>query len=206
MGLLDLDFDPPVHSIPADVTNILQKTDSSVQRFHVKHPGAYRGFVPSDYRAFCSALRHVLEQRLTCGNSFCEWGSGLGVATCIAKAMGFDAVGIEIDKQLVEVAISLADQLELSCDFVVGSFIPPGADELVDRAFSETDGSLSLIQEADDAYEQLDRNLEDFDIVYAFPWPNDESLTANIFERFGASGALLMTYHEDDGFRLRRKV
>ena len=58
---------------------------------------------------------------------------------------------------------------------------------------------------ADDAYQQLDAEIADFDLIFAFPWPNDEELTARMFERFGADGALLLTYCEQDSVRLRRK-
>ena len=52
----------------------------------------------------------------------------------------------------------------------------------------------------------LGLEVRDFDLIFAYPWPNDEELTASLFERFAAPGALLLTYDETDAVRLRRKV
>jgi hypothetical protein len=52
----------------------------------------------------------------------------------------------------------------------------------------------------------LGLEVRDFDVVFAFPWPNDEELTAKLFERFAARGALLLTFSDSNSIRLRRKV
>jgi hypothetical protein len=46
--------------------------------------------------------------RLATGRRFIEWGSGLGVVTCLAEWAGFDAIGIEIEPRLVGMAEELA--------------------------------------------------------------------------------------------------
>ena len=103
-------------------------------------------------------------------------------------------------------SLELAEDFGISVEFVNGSFISQGADDLVDRAFADCDGGLSLDPHADRAYEELGLEVRDFDVVFAFPWPNEEELTAELFERFAARGALLLTYCDSNPIRLRRKV
>ena len=90
-------------------------------------------------------------------------------------------------------------------EFVHGSFVPQGADRIIDQAYADFDGALSLDSHADNTYEELAMEVRDFDLIFAYPWPNDEALTADLFEHFAASGALLLTYDETDLARLRRK-
>ena len=70
----------------------------------------------------------------------------------------------------------------------------------------DNDGELSLDTRTDDAYFELGLEVHDFDVVFVFPWPNDEQLMTSLFESFAADGALLLTYNELDGVRLRRKI
>ena len=56
-----------------------------------------------------------------------------------------------------------------------------------------------------DSYAELGVEIDEFDIVFCFPWPTDETLTAEIFDRCAATGAVLLTYGEMNGYTLRRK-
>ncbi len=47
---------------------------------------------------------------------------------------------------------------------------------------------------------------EDFDVIYAYPWPDEEDLTAQVFHRHARDGAVLVTYHGGDGLRFRKKT
>jgi protein-L-isoaspartate O-methyltransferase len=58
-------------------------------------------FVPCSYEAFYNAL--ASQPRGT----FCEWGSGIGIATGLAELLGFAAHGIEIDPALAAVSRQL---------------------------------------------------------------------------------------------------
>jgi hypothetical protein len=62
-----------------------------------------------------------------------------------------------------------------------------------------------MVTEAVDAYSELGLEIDEFDIVFCFPWPTDEALTAEIFDRCASTGSLLLTYDEISGFSLRRK-
>ena len=206
MALTDIDFSPPEIELPKSVATYLAQMEPRVEEFRSKTPGAFRGFVPSDYAAFYGALAHVVDRRLACGHLFCEWGSGLGVAACLASILGFDAQGIEIDERLFHASRKFADELGQPVQFVHGSFLPADVDDLVDEAYVENDGWSSMFAHSDDAYTRMGLDLEDFDLIFVFPWPDDEEVTARMFERFASTGALLLTYHDVDSmFRLRRK-
>ncbi len=205
MALKQIAFSPPELQLPGDVALYLEQMAPQVERYRSKTPGGFRGFVPSDYVGFYSALSHVVDQRLACGNAFCEWGSGLGVSTCLASMLGFEAAGIEIDGALVQAAEQFVADFELIADFAHGSFLPDGVDDLIDSAFAENNGEISMIIQSDDAYHQLGKDVDDFDIVFCFPWPTDEGVTAEIFERYASVGAILLTFDEAEGYRVRRK-
>ena len=192
-------------TVPSEVENFLVDISGEVEKHRTKVPCGYRGFVPSDYRKLYSVLRLIDGNRLTCGMKFCEWGSGIGVATMVASMVGFEAHGIEIDPALVEAAENLSREHGLAVNIACGSFVPEGVDDLIDSAFAENDGSISMVTEAVDAYAELGVEIDEFDIVFCFPWPTDETLTAEIFDRCAATGAVLLTYGEMNGYTFRRK-
>ena len=45
----------------------------------------------------------------------------------------------------------------------------------------------------------------DFDVIFAFPWPDEEDVIPALFDRYAVRGAVLVTYHEGESFRVRRK-
>ena len=60
--------------------------------------------------------------------------------------------------------------------------------------------------DAADGYDQLGLQIADFDLLFAFPWPGEERFWHKLFDQRAAHGALLLTYHGMEGFRLRRRV
>lgn len=159
-------------------------------------------FVPSDYPGFDRLIRGLAVAGTLRGEQFCEWGSGLGVATGLAALAGFAAVGLECEPLLVEAARDLADQFDLACEFVCGSFVPPGGESRV-----LSDGNYSWFTTGSDhAYTELGLDVSDFDLVYAYPWPDEETVTATLFDRYAGPGAVLAFWGAETGFRLWRKV
>ena len=126
MSLADANFPCGAEAIPSDVRAFLREADRRIEDFqsynHVP------GFVPSDFPRVYRVLRAVAEARATPGNLFCEWGSGFGVTACLAAMLDFDAVGIEIDSDLVDATVEQeASRLR---ETPVQSFLPL----LVERA------------------------------------------------------------------------
>jgi hypothetical protein len=57
-----------------------------------------------------------------------------------------------------------------------------------------------------DGYDELDAEPDEFDVVFAYPWPGEEQVIFDLFEESAAVGSLLLTYHGQEGLRLQRKV
>ena len=83
-------------------------------------------FVPSNPTVVYQALRTLPP------GTWCEWGSGMGIQTGIAAALGFAAIGIEIDPRLAEASRRLLDDFQLPGRILHGSYwdrdISPPAD------------------------------------------------------------------------------
>lgn len=178
----------------------LREADRRIERFQIERHTP--GFVPSDFPSAYHALRALAAEAVAPGRLFCEWGSGFGVVTCLAAMLDFDAFGVEIDGDLVEEARRLADDFALPMEFVEGSFIPQGSAADLDGA----DGFAWLTTDALGAEEEMGLGADDFDVIFAYPWPDEERVVEDLFERHARAGAVLATYHSDGAVRLRRKV
>jgi hypothetical protein len=207
VALIEIEFPQrPTVEIPPDVRRLLDEADQRIEEHLRRCPAKAHGFVASDFVAAYDALRKIAGSHLSTGHAFCEWGSGFGVATLLAAMLDFDACGIEVDLTLVSAAQELAADFSIDADFVHGSFIPPDDEELVDRDYAAGSAEFCwLVTDSDDAYEQLGLDADDFDLVYAYPWPNEEHVVENLFERHAADGALLLTYGHLASMRLLRK-
>jgi len=160
------------------------------------------GFVCSDFERVGRALQGLADSDLLTGRTCCEWGSGLGVVALMAACQGFHAHGIEIDSGLVDEANALAEDLSLDVEFVCASFVPPGGEDLTDVP---TEFGW-LFAGGACGHELLGVAPEELDLVFAYPWPGEEQVIENLFERFVGDSALLLTYHGLEDLRLRRKV
>jgi hypothetical protein len=157
--------------------------------------------VPSDFTRAYNVLRSLADADLAPGSLFCEWGSGFGVVACLAALCEFDACGIEIEDELVDAARQLADDFDLSVEFLRGSFIPRGSEACLE----EGDGFAWLTTEAACTHQEPGLAPDDADVIFAYPWPDEEQVIGDLFDRHAAVGAVLVTYHGED-FRLRRKT
>ena len=78
---------------------------------------------------------------------------------------------------------------------------------LVLIAVSTTQQAASwFTTEGDYAYEEMGLDPDDFDVVYAYSWPDEEAVVADLFDRYAGPGAVLVSYHGGTDFRLRRKM
>jgi hypothetical protein len=150
-------------------------------RQHEFHP-----FVPADY----DAVLEVLLSLRAPGLRFLEWGSATGVVTIMADLLGFEAYGIELDAELVRVAQALAHKHGSRARFATGSFLPAG----YQWKSSTGDHRLGTIGVGRSGYLELERPLEDFDIVYAYPWSGEEPIMQDVMRRFAGDGARLVLH------------
>jgi hypothetical protein len=198
--LLVLRLQPDAPALPRDVRLFFREADRRIERF--RRARRIPGFVPSDFPMAYVALRALEGADLVPGPWFCEWGSGFGVVACLAAMLGFEARGIEVEGDLVDAARRLAGDFGLPVEFARGSFIPAGAQPLADAGA----GFAWLTASAGGGQELLGLGPDEFDVVFAYPWPDEERLTAGLFARYARAGAVLVTYHEVGGLRLRRKT
>ncbi|QDT89932.1 class I SAM-dependent methyltransferase [Gimesia algae] len=207
MPLVEIEISKNDSILPDEIVAFLREADLRVSQYLQKSPRRATGFVPSDFKTVYHALQAIIDTNLATGNSFCEWGCGFGVVASLASMLEFMSCGIEIEEELIDASRSLADDFGLPVEFVQGSFIPAGAESCVEAAYAENNASYSwLITDAEDGYEELELGPEDFDIVFAYPWPGEENLISSLFEKYAAEGALLLTYDHLDSVSLQRKL
>jgi hypothetical protein len=156
----------------------------------------YALYVSADYKA----IFHQLCELRGRVHTVLEWGSGLGVMTIMANRLGFDAYGIEAEPGLVKLAEGLAKKYQANPRFVVGSFIPAEYEE--DLAAGEE--FIRTLTTATPAYDEMDMQLRDFDLVYAFPWPDEHGIYRSIMRRHASRHALYMRYDAREGLSLSR--
>ena len=205
MGLKQISFAPVEESLPTHISEFLREAELSVEQHRIDTATNYRGFVPSDYRLIYHCLSDIYDSSLLTGDRFCEWGSGVGVVASLAAFVGFESCGIEYNVDLFEVANQLKSKYEIPVDLVCGSYVPSGIESLIDEEFAKQEGELSLYPEADHAYEELGYDVDEFDLVFCFPWPTDIELTMRMFEQYAATGAMLLIYFATESVGLFRK-
>jgi hypothetical protein len=202
MPLVDVELPlPRAAELPAKVRALIRESDRRTREFLERH--IIPGFVTSDFERVGRALQAIGEANLAPGSACCEWGSGFGVVALMAACLDFWACGIEINADLVDEAMVLAAEFELEVEFACGTYVPQGGEDLTDAceefAWLDAGGACG--------YDALGVDPEDFDLVFAYPWPGEEQVIDDLFERYGAVSALLLTYHGGrDDIRLRRKV
>ena len=207
MPLVDIEISTNGSVLPDDVVAFLREADLRVSQFVRNSPIRVTGFVPSDFVTVYHALRAISEANLAPGTSLCEWGSGFGVVASLAAMLEFKVCGIEIERGLVDASRRLADDFGLPVEFVHGSFVPSGAEAYAEEAYADNNAEfLWLVTDADDAYDELGLDPDDFDVVFAYPWPGEEYLITSLFEKYAAEGALLLMYDQFNSVRLLSKV
>ncbi|MEM9160116.1 MAG: hypothetical protein AAGB46_13815, partial [Verrucomicrobiota bacterium] len=150
------------------------------------------------------ALHKLREDSLIEGDFFCEWGSGLGAAACLATLIGFDSIGIEIQPALVARAKQLARDHALSTHFIENSFLPPGYEILPAQGANELIRPTSR-KTLPSAYPEVDWTLEEVDLFYVYPWPEEQEATLELFDEVAGDGALLLAYFGEKDVCVYRK-
>lgn len=154
-------------------------------RFDVEvRQNGFHPFVPADYERVLEALLPLRAP----GLRFLEWGSGMGVITIVADLLGFEAYGIELDARLVDTARDLARRHGSGARFAAGSFIPAGYRYRPRHG----DGRLGTIGDGESGYRELGIPLDDFDIVYAYPWGGEEPMMLDLMRAYGGRDARLL--------------
>lgn len=195
MPLEELQIELSTGPLPDDIAHFLAVADKHCDA--IFESGANKkmpAFVPADYERIYRAIDAVQREGSILGNRFVEWGSGLGTATCLAALLGFEAIGIEIQAELVKRAKVLADEFDLSPEFLEMSYLPEGYD------FQNTQGAreLSMPSRArrhGAMYEDVEWELEEVDLFYIYPWPGEQEAALQLFDAVASDGAYLICYY-----------
>lgn len=167
------------------------------ERFDLEVRGReFHSFVAADYDV---VLRALIAHRDP-GKRFLELGSATGVITILADLLGFEAYGIELDSSLVATARSLATRFDSQARFVTGSFLPSGY---------RWEPGLSIWTEettgiGQSGYLELGLALDDFDVVFGYPWGGEAAMMQDLMKKYGRRDGLLLLNDVNDGVRAFR--
>jgi hypothetical protein len=189
-----LDADP---ALRARLSALIAEGRELWERFDLEvRQRAWHPFVAADYQC---VLHHLLALR---GRDlrFLEWGSATGVITIMADLLGFEAYGIELDPELVRVARGLNTRFTSHARFATGSFFPLG----YEWKRQDGDRRLGTLTHGVSAYAELGHPLEDFDLVFGFPWTGEEPIMLDVMRCYGARDARLLLYGVSQGVKVYR--
>ena len=208
MGIEELDCELPDNPLPESVTSLIQSADRRWHEFFAKQLNKrYPRYIASEPAQVFAALKHVRDSGLCMGDRFIEWGSGFGLATGMAALLGFDALGIELEGGLVEIARALSSEQGIDCRFLATSYIPEG------YLSYESVGGTDLVP--DDSfghsipaprYEGLDHSLAEVDLFFVYPWPGEQEMMLKLFDAVAGPDAVLIAYYGDREICLYRKT
>jgi hypothetical protein len=151
---------------------------------------AFHPFIAADYEQVVESLWPYRNS----GKRFLEWGSATGVIAIIADVLGMESYGIELDSSLVGTARQLATSLGSNAQFVHGSFIPDG------YRWRPKDGDdrTGTLGSGRSGYLALGHPLDDFDIVFGYPWDGEVTMMLDIMKQYGRRDALLLVHSASD--------
>ena len=204
MALLPIEVPDSINRLPyaEGAEHLIDTANDAIEAFMLVDQTVIEGFVTCDFYLLDQAITWIEQNHLLTGNRFCEFGAGFGVGAMLAALRGMESIGIEIEPRLVEQASNVADELGNDAKFYCGSFVPRGVEGLAVLA-----GELENTDtEEGDVYELIGRDLNDFDLVFAFPWPGERGFFEAVFDACAADGALLLTYCGREGMNLVCKI
>lgn len=195
------ELEPTPAPLPPDIAAFLADADARIDAFFEQRRHLKKfGFYPSDYEMGYRMLRAL--RGVTDPQRMCEWGSGFAVVAGLGALLGYEAWAIEIDPRLNVVARELLGDYQLKVEIVEGSFIPD------EYARTEKISDLDTVTDltGGDVYGDIDLEIEDFDVIFAYPWPTEEQQYCDLFGQFADYGAVMVTYSMTEGMRTYRKV
>ncbi len=203
MSLEELDVDLDDQSpLDENISRWLVSSQQRIQQFWDQFPQKpLAQYVECDFDWLARGIKYCIDHRWNDGQLFVEWGCGFGVVTGIASLLGLEAIGIEAEKFLADEALILLKKNKISAEIWYGNFLPPGAD----RLSVDDDPIVSLSHRCLSAYEDHQMSLDDFAMVYAYPWPGEEHFLKLVFDRYARENALMLLYRGPFHLEIYRK-
>lgn len=188
--------------VPAVVRKWIAEATQRIQAFQDRwDKPQIEQFVAADYELVYQSLCWTLRNQPLLGRRFLEWGCGFAVVSALASSLDLDAIGIEAETELLRQGRQTMSGWDLDLELIHGNFLPRGSEDLADDPMLP-----SLGHDVPDAYETLGLELDDFSIVYAYPWPGEDEFHRLVFDQHADVGALLMQFCGPYDIRLWRKV
>lgn len=188
--------------IPPSTQSLLERADARLQAYWDSwHRKPIEQYVACDFRDVWRSLASIREQSLTPGNLFCEWGCGFGIVTAMASQLGWDAIGIEAEPFLVDEARKFLASEKIPAEIWHGNFLPTGSERLARHQSHHA----SLFHQVPSAYAKRGLELDDFAIVFAYPWPGEDGFLKDVFATYAALGAILLLFRGPYELELYRK-
>ncbi len=204
MALAKVDIRTTEEPLPPMVVSLLAEAEKRIDDFQLD--GRVPGFVPSHAAEVYRVLKALVTSHLLPGNRFCEWGSGFGVVTNLASIVGLDACGLEIDQPLVDAARRLAADFDRPVEYFQGSFIPPGGESFFTNPNAiGNDGISWIVTDGNHELDELGLAPDEFDLIFVYPWPDEEQAICRMFDRFASVGTVLALHHANGEISLFRK-
>ena len=201
MSLQELSLDLDSVPIPEKVVALIAEADRRCDAFYNAGLGRrFPRYIPSNPAIVHAAIVSLREAGHLRGDVFCEWGCGFAVATCIASLIGFQAYGVEIEPELAELAVKLAEDHKIPVEILNADYLPEGYEECEgvggkDLLIPEATTSRSGVQ-LPPSYEGLDP--DEVDLFFVYPWPGQEELMMDLFRAVACPGSILLIYLGDD--------
>lgn len=188
--------------IPDDIAAVLHRSQQRIQAFQDRwDQPQIEQFVASDYELVFRVIRWIVDERLMTGNRMLEWGCGFGVVAALGSLLGLDVTGIEAERRLLAEATTTMEEIGVPVELVWGNFLPVGSESL-----STNPDFPSIGHRVPCAYEQIGSDLDDFSLVFGYPWPGEWQFHEAVFARHGAMGGLLVLFCGPNDIRVWRKV
>ncbi len=158
-------------------------------------------FVASDYELVYRVLRYLTAQNALTGTRMLEWGCGFAVVAALGATLGLDVTGIEAERRLLDEAELTRQRFGVPIDLVWGNFLPAGSQRLC-----QNPDFPSLGHRVPCGYQQIGADLDDFALVFGYPWPGEWQFHEAVFAEYGAIGGLLVLFCGPNDVRVWRKT
>jgi hypothetical protein len=174
---ISLSRDPP----PAKALAIIKGAERMTRELQAKRgPERISGLMTSDGPVAWSFLQAATQYVTSDAPTFCEWGSGIGSVTCMARCRGWTASGIEIEPRLIDKSRELAAAHNIDVAFHACSYKPEGLFDHTSRA-ADFDTGLGF-------------SLFDFDIIYAYLWLAESRAVTTAISQHAPEGTIFLRY------------
>ncbi|MCC9601178.1 class I SAM-dependent methyltransferase [Stieleria sp. JC731] len=188
--------------VPSEVADRLAWMRTRIERFQDcwnQHHAAQ--FVAADYELVFQTLTWVLQNQSLVSRRFLEWGCGFAAVASMASKLNLASFAIEAHPDLIQQARQTVSQWPADVELFLGNFLPEGAEDL---AFDPTLPSIG--HEGASPYDDWGLDIEDFGIVYSYPWPGEDEFHEDVFDRYAAIGEILVMFIGPNEMRAWVKV